>query len=117
VSKTVEVELALINEDGKVISKTIARLQTSIGFALGKPVSSDYHRRDDEFVTQDMRRGVYYIVDTAKLEIPPTEEKIIFGNVNANDITDNLTVKIISVNGINAETASRTGYIRISSEP
>jgi hypothetical protein len=38
-----------------------------------------------------------------------------FKGVNANDITDNLTVKVISVNGIDTERASRNGYIKISS--
>jgi hypothetical protein len=39
-----------------------------------------------------------------------------FENVNANDITDNLVVKIISVNGVDAETAMATGFIRIASK-
>jgi hypothetical protein len=41
-------------------------------------------------------------------------ENISFSNVNANDITDHMTVKIVSVNGIDAETIAKTGYIRIS---
>jgi hypothetical protein len=42
------------------------------------------------------------------------QENMIFPNVNANNITDNMTVKIVSVNGIDAETIEKTGYIRIS---
>jgi hypothetical protein len=38
----------------------------------------------------------------------------VFESVNADDITDNMTVKMVSVNGISAEEAGRTGYIRIS---
>jgi hypothetical protein len=38
-----------------------------------------------------------------------------FKNVNANDITGNLTIKIISINGIDADNATKSGYIRISS--
>jgi hypothetical protein len=43
-----------------------------------------------------------------------TANKIVFPNVNANNITDNMTIKIVSVNGIDAETIGKTGYIRIS---
>jgi hypothetical protein len=39
---------------------------------------------------------------------------IVFESVNANDITDHMTMKIVSVNGIDAETIAKTGYIRIS---
>jgi hypothetical protein len=41
-------------------------------------------------------------------------EPVVFGNINANDITDAMTVKIISVDGIDAERAVRDGYIRIT---
>ncbi|MCL2219298.1 MAG: fibrobacter succinogenes major paralogous domain-containing protein [Chitinispirillia bacterium] len=36
-----------------------------------------------------------------------------FQNVNANDITDNLTIRVASVNGINAETVARNGVLQI----
>jgi hypothetical protein len=39
---------------------------------------------------------------------------MIFKDVNANDITDNMTIKIVTVNGIDAESIGKTGYIRIS---
>jgi hypothetical protein len=38
-----------------------------------------------------------------------------FDNVKANDITDFLTIRIETINGIDAEAASRNGYIKISS--
>jgi hypothetical protein len=38
----------------------------------------------------------------------------VFESVNANDITDHMTVKIVSVNGIDAETIAKRGYIRMS---
>jgi hypothetical protein len=34
--------------------------------------------------------------------------------VPVDDITDNMTVQIVSVNGIDAETIGKTGYIKIS---
>jgi TolB-like protein len=33
--------------------------------------------------------------------------------VNVNDISEKMTIKVVSVNGIDAETAGRTGYIKI----
>ena len=36
-----------------------------------------------------------------------------FQNVNANDITDRMTIRIVSVNGIDAETAARNGDLQI----
>jgi hypothetical protein len=56
-----------------------------------------------------------HVVDTSRFTVRPINAEINFHNVDANDITDNLVVKIISVNGIDAETAGSTGYIKISS--
>jgi TolB-like protein len=38
-----------------------------------------------------------------------------FTNVNANDITDSLTIRVATVNGTNAETAARNGDLQIRS--
>jgi hypothetical protein len=46
--------------------------------------------------------------------VETSKEDILFPNVNANDITDRMTVKIAGVNGVDAETIAKTGYIRIS---
>jgi hypothetical protein len=51
------------------------------------------------------------------VEASPYIENMVFFSVNANDITDNMTVKIVSINGIDAETAGKTGYIQISILP
>jgi len=40
-----------------------------------------------------------------------------FTNVNANDITDRLNIRIVSVNGVPAETAARNGVIQIKAVP
>ena len=64
----------------------------------------------------------YHVVDTNRFSVNSPQERrgridqIDFPSINASDITDNLVVKIISVNGINAETAGSTGYIRIASK-
>jgi hypothetical protein len=41
---------------------------------------------------------------------------VTFTNVLAEDITDNLTIRIVSVNGIPAEEATQSGYVRIVSQ-
>jgi len=38
---------------------------------------------------------------------------VTFTNVKADDITDNLTIRVASVNGINAETAAKNGVLQI----
>ena len=46
---------------------------------------------------------------------PPTRSIITFPNVNANDITDNLTIQIVSVNGVNTQTAVQNRVLQIES--
>ncbi|GHU04559.1 hypothetical protein FACS1894147_09850 [Spirochaetia bacterium] len=44
----------------------------------------------------------------------PAGATAVFGNIRIEDIKENVTVKIISVNGVDAETAAGSGYVRIS---
>jgi len=49
-----------------------------------------------------------------RIQVAADERKTVnFSNVKANDVTDNLTVRIASVNGAAAETAARDGILRI----
>ena len=49
-----------------------------------------------------------------QIQISADDRKTVnFSNVKANDVTDNLTVRIASVNGTPAETAARNGVLRI----
>jgi uncharacterized protein (TIGR02145 family) len=43
----------------------------------------------------------------------PTEKTVNFQNVNANDITDRMTIRIASVNGANAGIAAKNGTLQI----
>jgi len=54
--------------------------------------------------------------DYSKIENRIEQDTILFNSVNANDITDNKIIKIISINGINIETIVQTGYINVSTE-
>jgi hypothetical protein len=69
------------------------------GRGNGIVVSRDYYER---------------VVNTGRIVGGDFSGNVSFSNVNANDITDNMTVKIVSVNGISAETIGKTGYIRIA---
>ena len=49
--------------------------------------------------------------------ISADDKKTVNFNVNANDITDNLTIRIASVNGIDIQTATQSGVLQIISLP
>ncbi|WP_461255942.1 formylglycine-generating enzyme family protein [Treponema sp. R80B11-R83G3] len=52
-----------------------------------------------------------------RVQISADERKTLnFSKVNVNDVTDNLTVRIASVNGTPAETAARNGVLQILTE-
>ena len=54
--------------------------------------------------------------DSFKMQTSPRDNKIIsFKNVNINDITENLSLKIISVNGKEPEAQAQTGVLQIVS--
>jgi hypothetical protein len=63
-----------------------------------------------EFTLEDNRRQGIRPVVTISADDRKTVE---FPNVNANNITDNLTIRIASVNGTDAETAARNGVLQI----
>jgi TolB-like protein len=47
---------------------------------------------------------------------PNAADTLVFSGVNANKITDKMTVSIVSINGMDAKTAGEQGYMRISVE-
>lgn len=95
------ITVELINSDGKTISISNVRIVNNIVF----PEGENRNMGND---------GVYRFYDFSRIAASSSNSIINFNNVNANDITDNLTVKITSINGIDAEKASVNGYIKIS---
>jgi len=86
-SQNFAVVFELLNSQNKVIGKQT--LQTSGSWELnwsGRPIVN---------VNADDRRTVN------------------FQNVNANDITDRMTIRVVTVNGKDAETAARNGVLQI----
>lgn len=105
--KITKVTCALLNEKGElIVSETINCINKTefpfAGYTTEYDIPEKGYRSGITIIRND-------IISTAAVS-----EMVVFKNVNANDITDNLTVKIVSVNDISAEEAGRTGYIRIS---
>jgi hypothetical protein len=81
-----EFNAALTNEDGETIGSTMGRLELT-----------GYNRNFDyNYGHNDVR--------------------LRFSGVDANKITDSLTVSIVSVNGMDAKTSGERGYMSISTE-
>jgi len=122
VVKEMDVAIALVNENGKVISKKSIKLRSKIWFAR-----SNKSPREGHYYANDRYTGARYRIDTTKLVVTEDEERDnppAWGNqlnstkrqieftVNANDITDRLTIRIDSVNGV--DVAKNPNYIRIT---
>lgn len=129
-SQTISIIMGLYNEHGEQLSTASLNLKAYVRFAH---VGSQHDLRNNEswripsnILVQTGRGGQVFDMTrfvirrrmqerdffASSHEFPAAST--IFRNVNANDITGNLAVRIISVNGIDAETAARTGFIRIS---
>jgi hypothetical protein len=76
-------DIVLINENGKIVSR------------LSFQLANYFHRTGNS------------------VRIDSNNYTVAFRDVNAYDITDRLTIKILSVNGIPAEEATQSGYVRI----
>jgi hypothetical protein len=120
----ISIVVGLFDEQGKQLSSTAVNIRNIIRFysfheaqRMGGPLPKGYF---GYYNGAGMIEGVIVketytrVVDTSRFAVGTINTEINFSNVNANDITDNLVVKIISVNGIDAETAGSTGYIKIS---
>jgi tetratricopeptide (TPR) repeat protein len=89
-SFTVSGEAALVNADGKILGKAQFSLTSGeAGYGSGE-------------------RAVTAPVAAAQI--------LRFANVNANDLSDPLAVRILNVNGKSAEAAGEAGYLRIAAD-
>jgi hypothetical protein len=99
--KKMDVNMALINDEGETISTISANIFGQAGT-----------------LTQEQRyyyREVYGGI-VSNVSVKPINKKfsLVFTGVDVNKLKDNTTIKIISVNGKDAETAGQTGYIKIT---
>jgi hypothetical protein len=114
-AKQTTITCGLLNEKGELLAsetvKCISKAtfdKKNFAYYTGGPPKKGYI----QWVGSDYG----YVIHNDVISTAIGEQKVVFGNVNANDITDHMTVKIVSVNGIDAETIAQTGYIRISPE-
>jgi hypothetical protein len=99
--KNMTVDIALINDNGETISTTSANIFGQAGT-----------------LTQEHRYYLYVVGKpvVSTISIKPVTKKftITFERVDVNKITDNTIIKILSINGKDAETAGIEGYIKIT---
>jgi hypothetical protein len=111
--KKISISFQLVNANDKMIGTSNDDIWCSLRFRNFTSGLYNDHESTERLRRQLDVAGAVYGWDMS-VEASPCIENIVFFSVNANDITDNMTVKIVSVNGIDTETASQTGYIRIS---
>jgi hypothetical protein len=128
--KPIILSCSLVNSNGKLLANETKSVVAGAVYEMipwGDYNSAQYlinNARDDSYRkrAQKILAHKSVITDATPNEVAfndavvttGTSTSIVFNRVNANDITDHMTVKIISVNGIDAETIAKTGYIRIS---
>jgi hypothetical protein len=95
--KRIKISAALMNSSGDTISTATSIFSTTLTF-----LTNDFgdHHQGSENAPYDIDR----------LRVYPTTANIVFKSVNANDITDNLIIRITSVNDID----TNDGYANIS---
>jgi hypothetical protein len=112
----------LFNDTGKQLSTTTNNWQNTIIFHVsdkdhfrtymdGIGIDTTRFLINDEYINSLEKYGT----SSSYRFLRNNQSTTTFRNVNANDITDNLIIKIISVNGIDANQAGETGYIKILS--
>jgi len=110
--KKITVTIVLLNETGTIISKADIPLFIEVQFAfIGKGEVHSYDVKKNRYITS--YRDRFYGVDINKFEA--TEKRSIVQFIaNANDITDHLTIQVVSVNGV--DIAQNPDYIRITAK-
>jgi hypothetical protein len=93
--KRIIIESELVDKSGKILSTARYAAYNSITFP---------------FV--DLKSTSNY--DLYRIETLPFTGKIIFSDVNIDNLTDDVYIKIKSINGIDTETAMATGYVNVS---
>jgi hypothetical protein len=100
----------LVNDKNKVLGRQTAALKGAWAFKFDlnskKAVTFDYAENSFRVSERGQLRGV--------LEYDVSYQTVNFGAVNANDITDALTIRIASVNGVDPQTAAQSGGLQIT---
>jgi len=99
------IEVALLDKNGQIISEMRDIIMCNMGTRTYEETWMDLNERGTGFFWKQIAINV---------NPEKTKKRIVFKNVDANKITDTMTLKILSVDGIDAETVGINGYIRIS---
>ncbi|MDR2143975.1 MAG: leucine-rich repeat domain-containing protein [Treponema sp.] len=113
-------EAILVNETGETIGRTTSNFNV-------QPYSDSDFRRiydihgfydSDSYDSYDSyyNSSIYYYTSDIYYNFSHKGFNVVFSSVDANKISDRLTVSIISVNGMDAKTAGERGYMSISAE-
>jgi hypothetical protein len=95
---TLPIEFDLINESGNILSSVNSNIRCNMGSSI--------------FVGK--HGYTQMLPKEAKVKPESNRYELVFKNVNVNQITDSMIIKIVTVNDIDAETAISNGYIKIS---
>jgi hypothetical protein len=99
--KNMSVNIALINDNGETISITSVNV-----FGQAGTLTNEYR--------YDYSMSGNGIVSTVSIKPVTKKFTVTFEGVNVNKITDNTIIKIISINGKDAEAVGMEGYIKIT---
>jgi hypothetical protein len=112
--RMIMITVSLQNDQGKIIATQSIGLNNKVAFLLGTERHDWYSRGNYQHWGQRSGSGAIYLYDTCRFDLLGDSSIVRFRNVNANDITDSLTIICEKIDGIDAEIANKNGYIKIS---
>ena len=102
-SKGITISLRLLNSNKRVIATTNRTIRMDVNFA---------NIRHSNYVNYKWDERINFRAGSTSISRGGNSEDAFFSEVNANDITDNLTIEVVSVNGINK--ARNPDYIKVT---
>jgi hypothetical protein len=112
--KQTSITCDLLDEKGKLLASETIICISKATFDGGGYFNTAQKNLPPKGYRQSLGGDIYFLIRNDLISTASGCTEVTFKNVNANDITDNMTVQIVSVNGIDAETIGKTGYIKIS---
>jgi len=113
--RAIMIKAALVNEHGKTIATTGRLFFEWVALFQGKKgtiIEGDVEKLMKTNWDAEMNWEGTGNISVTKQYITRMNQPVVFSKVKANDITDNLTIKIVSVNGV--DVSRSPDYIRIT---
>jgi hypothetical protein len=111
--RIITITVSLQNDQGKIIATQTIDLNNKTAFVLDTKPYDWYSRGNYQHWGQRPNYGWIYLYNTCRFDLTGDSSIVNFRNVNANDITDRLTIKFETIDRIDAETASKNSYVKI----